>query len=130
MLCYHIEFLDLSEIKDQYSAIIRKIQTGRLKWPVNLAGVVHEALQFRTLALNREALTKSKQTKQKSKEGECEQVVYWNEFNQNKCKERGDHEGRFNNTKCLKRHICWVCYKEGKLQERHSEKSDSCPLKQ
>ena len=129
VMCYHYEFLDIKEIRDQYSALLRKVQSKRVKWSVKLASVIDEALRFRTIALKWKAWHKVRGGKQRQGEIDTEQIIYCNEYNRNKCKETGDHEGRFNNNPCIKKHICNTCLKERKLQVRHVEKSDACPPK-
>ena len=128
------EFLDVDEIKGQYAAIIMKVESKQTKWSVAIASAAHQALQFRTITLNREALkcptTGKDKTMNPGKTLKGEDTIYCSEYNKTQCKEKGDHWGRFNNKKCMKRHICKTCFKANKTWGRHSEADPACPLKQ
>ena len=47
------------------------------------------------------------------------------EFKRGKCREKGDHEGIFNNRRVVKMHICKLCFRNSGVMERHTEQECS-----
>ena len=61
-ICYHHEYLDISELKQQYGATMQRVERGAAAWSDKLADRLHADLAFRASVNNRQASEKTNKT--------------------------------------------------------------------
>lgn len=142
-LAYHFAYLDTAELREQYDAIMKRVERGELGWDNNLPKRIHRSLAFRRESVLTErqvtdASTRSGETKSKKgrieksekakKEGEDE-VIYCADFNRGKCEFSTSHLGKWSGREVMKLHICKKCLTEDGLKKAHPEGDDKCPKK-
>ena len=138
MCLYHSQFLDISEIRDQYDVLMKSVERGEYFWVDNLGEKIDRALDRRTRLVDREVKAKSKglmTTKpvkkvDKQQNRKDSEFIYCLEFNKGTCPEVGTHIGRFaGKDNVFKNHVCRKCWSEKAVKVGHAEIDDRCPLK-
>lgn len=142
-LAYHFAYLDTQEIREQYDAIMKKVERGELTWNSKLAKKVNKSLTFRRdarLAERKSLEEHSKRSEAKDKKpktekvlekkGKEEEVIYCADYNRNKCEFSTSHLGKWAGKEVMKLHICKKCLSEDGLKKAHPETDDKCPKKQ
>ena len=147
-LCYHKEYLDEADLKDQYVANLQAIERGEASWGevARLNAQLHSNLTFRAAIKSRERenATVAKLEKLVSRDGPAKgekkgpsketsapvgKVIYCSEYNRGNCPFQDHHEGVFNKKTVTKWHICRKCLvQEGHPRRSHPEGDPQCPL--
>ena len=121
MLCYHKQYLDISELRDQYDATLKNIERGTAGWAEfkDLERQLHTNLTFRATVKARQpdipkATPGGTEVKKFStKEGsgsEPAKVIYCSDYNKKACPFEDHHKGVFNKKQVTKWHICSKCF--------------------
>ena len=149
-LCYHSAYLDISELKAQYDATMKRVERGAAQWTSNLADRLHHDLAFRAGVLVRENKKKSKSSSDSSKAQSqvSEQKVgggiggvksnsklptevkmhYCQDYNKGSCIHPDNHEGKIGNRDVTLFHFCKRCLlSSSQLKRAHPETDVNCP---
>ena len=139
-ICYHFCYVDISELKAQYDATLKRVERGVAGWSGDLADRLHQDLAFRAAILARERNTQAPQQKQdkstkmdQTKKQESKlptegKIHYCADFNRGSCSFSDNHEGKLNGKDVLLWHLCKRClFSEGKLKRFHPETDPDCP---
>ena len=145
MCMYHSQYLDISEIRDQYDVLLKSIERGEYHWVDNLGDRIDRALDRRARVVEREnvrtKIRNSSSTNNKSNPKKAEvgnnknrrseaEFIYCLDFNKGVCNEVTSHLGRFaGRDNVMKHHICRKCWSEKGNKVGHPEIDDRCPLK-
>ena len=140
-LCYHKNYLNDNDLREGYDTIMKQVEQGKITWGDNLAGRLHEHLDYRANVIMRNKIAQQersskvepkKATPDRNPTGPenttKERIIYCLEYNQGSCPHADNHEGRFNNKKVVKFHICRRCHREGEFRS-HRELDNVCPKK-
>ena len=110
-LCYHKEYLEVGDIRDQYNATLKLIECGENTWSdyKDLASQLHNSLTFHATvnARKKEPVvpTAKKEAKDPVKDIPAGKVVYCMDFNRGNCPFENHHQGMFNRKEVTKWHI-------------------------
>ena len=150
ILCYHREYLEISDLKDQYVANLQLIERGEANWAEfrSLTSQLHTNLTFRANVKSRERenatvakLEKlvagdggkkldSKVKNPKEPTNIVGKVIYCSYYNKGACPFDDHHEGVFNKKPVTKWHICCRCLvQDGHPRRSHPEGDPACPLR-
>lgn len=142
-LAYHFAYLDTMELREQYDAIMKRVERGELRWNNNLPRRIHKSLTFRRETIHAERQVtdgntrsgdaKAKKVRQdkseKSKKEVDDEVVYCADYNRGKCEFSTSHMGKWSGREVMKLHICKRCLVEDGVKRAHTENDDKCPKK-
>ena len=146
-LCYHCAYLDISKLKAQYDATMKKVERGASTWSVDLAEKLHMDLAFRASVINRESSGKEVKVSKNDKKANSQddfktpsgkkqesklpteiKMHYCLDFNKGSCTFDDNHEGKFGNKEVTLFHLCCRCLlSEQKLKRNHPESDPNCP---
>ena len=148
VLCYHKEYLDVNDLKNQYVANLQAIERGEASWSdyKHLAHQLHTNLTFRATVKSRERENamvakleklvaidgkKSERKPVKSENiSDSGKVIYCMDYNRGVCQFHDHHEGNFNRKPVTKWHICRKCLlQDGHPRRSHPETDPACPVK-
>ena len=132
-LCYHKEYLDVEELKDQYDATLKTIERGEHNWEdfPNLSVQMHTNLTFRvTVNARKESNVSGSQIPKEVKvKTNSNKVVYCMDYNREKYPFNDHHKDIFNKKKVMKWHVCRKCLSLDKHPKKfHTELDPTCPL--
>ena len=120
-LCYHHNYLDMTEIRSLYAATMQKVERGVSQWNCSLAERLHNDLAFRASVTSREkekekqAAEKSKMTtpgsnsgsKKESKgAGVTDKIHFCGDYNKGSCIFEDHHPGKINGKDTYLYHVC------------------------
>lgn len=142
-LAYHFAYLDTTELKEQYDALLKQVERGELEWGQNLPKRIHRSLKFRRETLNAERKVNDRDTRagetskdkitkkenKKEKKDTSDEVIYCADFNRKKCSFETSHLGKWAGKDVMKLHICRKCLAEDGVKKAHAEVEDTCPHK-
>lgn len=141
-LAYHFSYLDTNELREQYDAIMKRVERGELSWSQNLPKKIHKSLAFRrhTIAADRKIsdeqtrkgeISKEKKSKvdRKTQRENEEDVFYCADYNRGKCEFSTSHLGKWAGKDIMKLHICKKCLAEDGAKRAHPEGDEKCPKK-
>ena len=134
-LCYHREYLDIAELRDQYDATFKTIERGEFDWVDvdELDRQLHTKLTFRATinARGKETGRQGGTREVKSEPGsDSNRIIYCQDFNMGKCPFTEHHEGIFSKKKVTKWHVCKQCLIQDNYTKRfHPETDPACPFK-
>ena len=120
MLCYHREYLDIVDLRDQYDTTLKNIERGSHTWSdfKELEGEMHSSLTFTATVNARQGevvrVDKSESKKEvkkpdQFKESVSPKIIYCSDFNKKNCPFEDHHQGIFNKKQVTKWHICSKC---------------------
>ena len=149
-LCYHHSYLDITEIRAQYDATMKRVERGVASWKTLIeSDRLHNDLAFRASVLVREKVSDSKSDKSKSSSGQNAAAAPYNpakkldsskaseakvhfcaDYNKGACIFEDHHPGKLNGKDTYLYHICKRClFAEGKHRRSHPESDINCPSK-
>ena len=139
-ICYHHEYLDISELKQQYGATMQRVERGAAAWSDKLADRLHADLAFRASVNNRQASEKTNKTttptstpatKDKKVESKLPTEIkmhFCQDYNKGTCTFSDNHEGKIGNKEVTLFHLCRRCLlSENKFKRLHPETDVNCP---
>ena len=142
-LCYHKMYLEDEDLRNGYDQIVKKVERGMQGWDRVFGEHLHEYLNYRVNVNLREQIQEgntapfTKVDRKKNRQDENnkmslenkERVIYCQDYNNQRCRFKDHHKGKFAGKTVTKFHICKKCHQSGEIRS-HRETDDFCPRKE
>jgi len=117
---------DFSVLRSLYAAVLREVETGRLKWGDSFQYVENSVLEKQRVKKT-DAWKGKNVVKGKNEKIDSETVWFCSLFQRNKCAHKAPHTMVVKGVMRLAQHICAACWMKDKLKLEHPECSSACP---
>ena len=122
---WKVRTADFSRVKKLYAAIVSRIEQGKAKWDSDF-----ELMEIMVMGDTGNGGQKSSFGGNKPNKSDSKNTYFCKKFQTGECSQslkNNGHTGQLGSRTVFMVHICAACWLKDKKQERHPEKSDTCP---